>query len=302
MRWVVLCLLAGCYQVPVYRVQRTARVPHAAAPLRTGEPLAGPAELSVGASSIGDVRAPRLVDRDASIEGPEQQYRAELRFRIFRAEIAPIYEYAAGSSMRALDATQAPVDEGDTFGVGGAIRYSIDAGQLASGLSFGLGLEALSWEIPYVEYRTCVEACEGVDTMQILHGREHVGTLGLGFTPTYRHGPIAVFAGAYMRQHPTIVRKGTELYEQDRDKDVDGGNENWLVHAGLEWRLPHVSLLAHIQQNITRDPVWYGPSFGFAIAARLPEFSWPRSTPPAAPGSPGRPDHPLAGDGQAQPW
>lgn len=291
MRWVVLCLLVGCVPAPVYRVQRTARVPHAATPLRTGEPLAGPVELSMGASSIGDVRAPRLVDRDASIEVPEQQYRGELRVRILRAEIAGIYERAASSSMHALDATQAPVDEGDMFGAGGAVRYSIDAGDLTPGLSFGLGLEAMSWEIPYVEYRTCVENCEvnNADPMQVWHGVDHVGSLAVAFTPTYRRGPIAVFAGAYMRQHPTIERKGTELYEYERDKDVAGGNDNWLVHAGLEWRLPYVSLLAHIQQDLTRDPVWYGPSFGFAIAARLPEFSLPRSTPPS-------------GDGQAEPW
>lgn len=288
MRWVTLCLLVGCVPPPVYRVQRTARVPRPAAPLRTGEALAGPVELSFGASSIGDVRSPRLVDDEASLEVADQQYRGEARFRLGRAELAPIFEYAGGNSMRALDRTQAPVGEGSVNGLGGAVRYSIDASE---GFSFGIGLEAMNWEIPYVEYRTCVEYCEenNAPQMQVRHGVENVASWAFSFTPTYRRGPIAIFAGAYMRQHPTIERKGTELFQEERDEDVAVGPNNWLLHAGVEWRLPYVSVLAQVQQTITRDPIWYGPSFGFAIAARLPEFSLPKSTPPT-------------GDGPAQPW
>jgi hypothetical protein len=274
MRWSVLLVVAlvGCVPAPVYRVQRTARVPHPAAPLRTGEPLAGPIELSVGASSVADARRPELVDHDASIEVAREQMRAELRIRLAkRGEITAIYEQANSASMQALDMTQAPVESGAPNGIGLAMRYSIDTGQ--PGLSFGVGVEAMSWEIPYVEYRTCVEFCEENDAplQQMHHGYEGVSTFGLSLTPTYRRGNLALFGGAYTRRHPTIVRKGEELYSTDYDQDVDAGRYNWLVSAGIEYRLPIVSFMATVQQNLTRDPVQYGPSFGLAIAFRVPE-------------------------------
>jgi hypothetical protein len=268
---IAIAAASGCVPPPVYRVQRTARVPHPAAPLRTGEPLAGPIELSVGASSIGDVTSPELVDHQASVEVAREQMRSELRIRLGkRGEVAPIFEQAMAGSMQALDSTQAPVESGAPTGIGIATRYSFETG--APGFSFGVGVEAMSWEIPYVEYRTCVEYCEENHVgNEINHGYESVSTLGLSLTPTYRRGNLALFGGAYTRRHPTIVRKGTEMYAGDYDQDVDGGRYNWLLHAGVEYRLPIVSLMATVQQNLTRDPVQYGPSFGFAIAFRVPD-------------------------------
>ena len=118
-----LAVASGCVPPPVYRVQRTARVPHPAAPLRTGEPLAGPIELSVGASSIGDVMSPELVDEHASVEVAREQMRGEVRIRLGkRGEIAPIFEQAMAGSMQALDSTQAPVESGAPTGIGLATR------------------------------------------------------------------------------------------------------------------------------------------------------------------------------------
>jgi hypothetical protein len=178
------------------------------------------------------------------------------------------------------------VNEGRTVGRGAAVRYSIDAG---SGLSFGLGLEVMSWEIPYVEYRTCVENCAENDApqMQVFRGVENVEGANFAFTPTYRRGAFAMFAGAYTRPQPTIKRKGSEIGSENYDSDVDAGPYNWIVHAGAEYRLPYVSILAQVQQDLTRNPVWFGPSFGLAIATRLPEPK--QHTQPAR-------------DAQAQPW
>jgi hypothetical protein len=301
---------AACVPAPVYRVQRTARVPHPAVPLRTGEPLAGPVELSVGASSIGDVMRPKLVDEQASIEVAREQLRTELRFRIGRGELAPIVEAAVGRTV-ALDETQAPVEQGMPAGVGLAGRYSFATG--APGFSIGLGVEAMSWQIPYVEYRTCIEHCEEnlAPTMQKFHGRESVATFGASLVPTYRVGKLALFAGAYTRRHPTIKRKGTELYETN-DSDVDGGNYNLMVHAGAEYRIPAVSFLATVQQDLTAEPVQYGPSFGFAIAFHIPDSkplprwkSWKNEPAPPAPSTYGPPGA-LANDYDANlpddPW
>jgi len=301
MRFVLALLVAGavgCIPAPVYRVQRTARVPHPAAPLRTGEPLAGPIELSVGASTIGDVTKPELVDKHASIEVAREQMRAELRIRLGeRGEIAAIYESAMGETV-ALDPTQAPVEDGMPNGWGLGFRRSIDTG--APGLSVGVGLEAMVIQIPYVEHRTCIEWCDenSVPTYEMQSGYESVSTFGVSVIPTYRTGNLAVFAGAYTRRHPTIKRKGEELYadSSDVDRDVDGGNYNLMLNAGLEYRLPVVSVLATMQQDLTADPVQYGPSFGLAIAFRVPDTKPrhidPEPTPvPAAPtyGPPGDP-------------
>jgi hypothetical protein len=266
--------LVACVPPPVYKVQRTARVPHPAVPMRTGEPLDGPIELSVGMNSFGDTKQPELMDSQASVEVPNKQMRSELRIRLgregARGELAPIFEQALASGMKPVDPTQAPVREGSPTGVGIAFRYSIPTG--VDGLSIGTGIEAMSWEIPYVEYRTCVAYCaeNNAPQMQINHGSEGVGTLGFALTPTYRSGPVAMFAGAYTRRQPTIVRKGTEEFAMDYDQDVSAGNYNMVVHAGIEYRLPAVSFLATVQQDLTADPVLYGPTFGLAIALRVP--------------------------------
>jgi hypothetical protein len=307
--------LVACVPAPVYRVQRTARVPHPAVPLRTGEPLAGPVELSVGASSIGDVLRPKLVDEQASIEVAREQIRTELRFRLGkRGELAPIVEAAVGRTV-ALDDTQAPVEDGMPAGFGLAARYSFATG--APGFSIGLGLETMSWQIPYVEYRTCVEYCEenNAPTMQKLHGREGVYSFAVSLVPTYRVGRLALFAGGYTRRHPTIKRKGTELYEMSYERDVHGGNYNLMVHAGAEYRLTAVSFLATVHQDLTAEPVQYGPSFGFAIAFRVPDdkplprwSSWknePARPAPPAPttyGPPGAPANHYDANLPDDPW
>jgi hypothetical protein len=314
MRSVLVIAIAGlaglgaCIPAPVYRVQRTARVPHPAMPLRTGEPLAGPIELSVGASSIGDVTRPELVDDHASIEVAREQMRAELRVRLGkRGEIAPIFETALGK-MVALDSTQAPVDQGMPTGFGLAGRYSFPTG--APGFAVGFGLEAMSWQIPYVEYRTCVEHCEenNAPLMQKNYGYEGVGTLGVQLVPTYRTGNIALFAGGYMRRHPTIKRKGSELYINNSEQDVDGGPYNIMVNAGIEYRLPVVSIMATVQQNLTQEPVAYGPSFGLAIAFRVPTTRHltgrvePPPPPPSAYGPPGAPANDYDANLPDDPW
>lgn len=267
--------LVACVPPPVYRVQRTARVPHPAVPLRTGEPLDGPIELSVGMNSVGDAVEPELKDTQAAIEVPSQQMRGEVRARLgregARGELAAIYEQSLEGSMHALDPTQAPVSEGQPTGLGLATRYSFATG--VSGFSIGTGIEVMTWSIPYVEYRTCVAYCEenAAPEMQTSHGTENVGTFGFALTPTYRTGNLAIYAGAYTRRHPTIERKGTEQYvDTGYDEDVAGGTYNWMVHAGVEYRLPVISFLATVQQDLTAAPVQYGPTFGFAIALRAP--------------------------------
>lgn len=269
MRGLVLLLVVGavgCIPAPVYRVQRSARVPRPAVPLRTGEPLQGPIELSIG-STVGTTA--RLADEAAALEVPQHQMRAELRIKLRRGEITPFFEHAFESSFDALDPAQAPVREGAPQGGGLATRYSWETG--VEGLSVGTGVEVMWWSLPYVEYRTCVEYCEenGVYGTSMHTGTESTGTWAFSLTPTYRDGRFAVFGGVYSRRHPTIRRKGTEI-GGEYDQDISGGNYNVMFHGGVEMRASVFSLMFNMQQNITTETVQYGPSFGLALAIHAP--------------------------------
>jgi hypothetical protein len=283
---VFLALTTGCVQYPVYRVNRTARVPRPAVPLRSGEPLQGPIELSFGASSVGEVRDPKVATPSSSVEVPSTQVRGELRFRVGkRGEFAVMHEQAIATTMRAVDPTQAPVDHGTAWSLGAAVRYAIEIPN-APGFYIGTGLELMQWTIPYVEYRTCIENCDGVPKTSMNEGDVQTYTPGFSLTPTYRTGPVALFAGVYGRRHPTIVRKSTEYdYNyMDTEQDVDGGPMNWVVHAGAEYHAANFAFFATIQQDLTRDPVSYGPSLAVGMSAHLPELnSAPASPSPPSP-------------------
>jgi len=271
----VVLIFAGCIPPPpVYRVQRSARVPRPTAPLRTGEPLGGFVEASFGATSLAETRDPRLAADDAAVEVPSQQVRGELRFRLGRrAELALFEENAIDDSLHAVEPTQAPVEEGTPWGIGAAMRYSFTIPR-APALSIGTGLELMHWSIPYVEYRTCIENCDGVPTMQVLRGTSGLPAFGFTLTPTYRVGPVALFASVAARPHPTIVRKGTELYPEDTEEsesDVGMGALNWIVQGGAEYRYMNLSLLAAVQYVVTRDPVSYAPSLALSLSLFLPD-------------------------------
>ena len=75
----------------------------------------------------------------------------------------------------------------------------------------------------------------------------------------------------YGAPHPTVKRKGTELSAIDYDSELARDHYNFIVHAGAEYRFGQFSVLAHVQGDLSRAPVWYGPSFGFALAVHLPE-------------------------------
>ena len=274
-RWIVVlgfacfvAVLAGCLPVPTYQVQRSVRVPHAAVPLRTGQPLPGQVEVTVGMSSVGDPVKARRGNDAASVEVPERQGRGEFRVRVGRyGELAAVTERAFESSSRRLDPTQAPVGPGSPNAFGFAARRAIP---ITGDRRWWLGLDAelLAWTLPYVEYRTCVENCDGATLTTVDHDSTSVVTLGLGITPSYREGPLAVFGGVFVRNHPTIVRKGVEYYEGT--EDVERGPLNALVHFGVAYKLGQtLSALAIVSQNLMADPVRYGPTLGMAMSASL---------------------------------
>ena len=210
--------------------------------------MQGPVEVSGGASSILDTRSPRLHDPSARVEVPSQQLRGELRLRLRRdGQLAFIYEQAIAGSYRALDPTQAPVHVGTARSSGVAFRYSV---HLDERFTIGLGLEALLWSLPYAEY-----------THEVDRDRAAVGMLAYSLVPAYRAGRWTFYAGLYAAPHPTVRLDAP---------GVQRGDYNLIVHAGVELSVRQLSVLAQIQRDLSVDPVSYGPSFGLAIAGRLP--------------------------------
>lgn len=264
---VVLFGLVGCVP-PGYRVQRAVRAPHATTPLHTGQPLAGVMELTAGATSAANAAAPRRGSAEHAVEIPDQQVRGELRVRVAqRGEVALIHERGIGATARAMDETQAPVEDGDPHGTGAAVRVSAVANEQ---WSIGFELELLHWSLPYVEYRTCVENCGGTSYTMVEHGIANVGTLGLGLTPSYKQGKWTLFGGAFARNHPTVQRKGMEYGYIDAEDEVDRGPLNVLLHAGAAYQLHRqITAILKVDQNLTTVPVQYGPTIAFALSAAL---------------------------------
>jgi hypothetical protein len=263
---IVLAIVPACLPVPIYKVQRAARVPHPAAPLRSGAPLDAPIEASFGTSSAFDLRAPRLVNHDAAVETPAVQVRGELRIRLGTfGEIHVGTEHALDASP--IDRTQAPVTGGhDAWSYNLGLRYAVP---LSDELFIGLGIESVTWVLPYVEYRSCVMNCDGVPLQEQDEGTDSLWSVAADITPTYRTGNLTLFGGLHIAPNPTIQRKGSELGALDYDSDLALGPTSFVIHAGAEYKLGPISLLAQIQDDLTGDPVSYGPSFGFAIAGRL---------------------------------
>jgi hypothetical protein len=266
---VPLACLAGCLNPPVYQVQRSVRAPRATVPLRTGQPLAGPVELTVGASNAANLSRPKLGDENAAVEVPTYQGRGELRVRLAKnGELALIHERGVGDSAIKLDSTQAPIGEGSPHGTGFAVRYAAPTEHLV----IGIEMELMAWSLPYVEYRTCVENCEfhpQSQQMMIDRGTATKPTFGFGLTPSYQHGNLTLFGGAFARNHPTIERKGTEI-SSFNDEDVSQGPLNLLLHAGAAYRFGGwLTAMLVINQDLIQDPVRYGPGLGFALSAAL---------------------------------
>ena len=267
-----LACLAGCSTLPppppVYQVQRSVRVPRATVPLRTGQPLAGPVEVTLGASHAATVSKPKLGDTSSAIEIPKYQGRGELRIRMAQnGELALIHERGVGDSTIKLDSTQAPVNGGTPHGTGFAMRYAARGEHLVVGLE----MELLAWSLPHVEYRTCVENCGlSSNATTIEAGTATKPSVGFGITPSYQRGNLTLFGGAFARNHPTIERKGTEINGQKDDGGVSGGPMNVLLHAGAAYRFGGwLTAMVVINQDLIQDPVHYGPGLGFALSAAL---------------------------------
>lgn len=249
-RLLPILLVMGACSTPRY----VARVPHMAVPMSSGQPMSTQFELTGGASAVKDLRKPTTEDPELSMEVPSTQLHASARFRISETTYAGmIYEQGLSAGSHKLNTSGGAVGARDVLGTG-----LFFGGSLPMAPQFNLGLhgEIIRWSLPYVEL---------VNGSVTESGREGVSTLGFAVTPSYRSGPTTVFGTAFVRNHP-MSTIGIDL----DDGGVTAGPPNFTIAAGVEYALsPIVSATAIINQDLSRDPVSYGPSLQLAVTGKL---------------------------------
>lgn len=231
-----------------------ARVPHMAVPMSSGQPMSTPFEVTGGASAVTDLRKPTAGAPEHAMEVARTQLHASLRFRTSANSYGGlIYEQGLSAGSHKLNTDGASVGARDVIGTG-----LFFGGSLPMGPQFNLGLhgEAIRWSLPYI-YLT--------DGAVLDSGRESVSTVGFAVTPSYRSGPTTVFGTGFVRNHP-MSSAGLDL----ADDGISGGPLNFTIAAGVEYSLsPTVSATAIVNQDLSRDPVRYGPSLQLAVTGKL---------------------------------
>lgn len=286
MRLLVLVpLLAGC---STYAQHRAALVPHAT-PLPTdGQPLAAPAEISIGADNLVDLAAPHLGNPDAGVVVPKQQLRGQALFRVApNLSIGAVYEQGIRQNATRVSSTVPPIDEGTLAGPGVQMAYSLPTG--TPGFRVGFATEIVFWNIPWVEYTSCIDNCFGGPYTYSQRDSTVIPTAAFAIVPSYRTGALTLFGGLTARNHPTITEKVITTIP-DSNGDVDSGPYNLTAHAGVAVELGGgVRASVFVHQTLTSDPVAYGPGLGMLLSIPLGHDAPPPPAPAPAPhyGPPG---------------
>jgi len=304
---VLVPLIAGC---SVYAQHRAALVPHATGLPTDGQPMSSIAEVSVGADNLVDLIAPTKGDQTQGDVVPKEQLRGQAMFRIGRNfALGGVYEHAIAQNATVLSPSEPAIKDATLAGPGVQAMYSIETGE--PGFRVGLATEIVFWNIPWVEYTSCIQNCVVPGYTYSDRGASVVPTLAFAIVPSYRTGPLTYFGGFTARNQPTITEK-TITTVPDSDGDVQGGPFNITAHAGVAVELGagvRASLMVH--QTITRDPIAYGPGVGLMISLPLgrdqpriaqpppPPATGPRPViqyvpPPAPPAPPPAPPPPAA--------
>jgi hypothetical protein len=305
MRIALLCLLlaSACGE---RNYNRAALVPRATPRMTSGQPLEGRGQLSVGASSVAHLGDPEVGDNaNAGVEIPGTQLFGALKGRIGKhATFGVLYENGLDQGAKKLNKSQPDVDGGNVQGYGLSLDIAIPADEK---WTFGIGLDAMLWNVPYTSY----EVFNGTLTIRD-EGSDTVETFAASITPSYKlDKDLALFGGITVRQHPTIDQKGMDIGTVLDDVEVESGPANYIVSAGVEGALldGSVLLMAVAYYDLSRDPAKYGPGMGVMVS--LP-FGRRAKTPPPqqpAPGmiytpmypAPGQPQ-PYPAPGQPQPY
>jgi hypothetical protein len=273
-------LLVAC---GTYNYNRAALVPRATPRMTSGQPLSAAGQLDVGASSVASLGKPEAGDSNAGIEVPSTQLHGGLKLRVGEtAAVGVIYENGLAQNAEKLNSSQPDVKGGGVQGYGLSLDISIPTGN--PNFRVGLGVDAIMWSVPYVEYFSCAagESCFPFSIQT--EGRDNVGQLALSLTPSFKVSEdLSLFGGLTVRQHPTIDQKGMEQEPLFSEPEVESGPANVLISSGAELSLANGGLLASgvIYWNASQNPAKYKGGFGLMLSVPLGKRGPPvKSQPP----------------------
>ena len=278
-----LCLL--CLGCGTYNYNRAALVPRATPRMTSGQPLSGRAQLAVGASSVANLGKPTVGDPDAGIEIPGTQLHGDLRAAIGESvSIGVLYEHGLDQGATSLKSTQPPVEGGNVAGYGLSLDVSVKTGDPK--FRVGLGVDAIVWSVPYVEYFTCAAGEDCFPYSIQTSGRDLVTTFAASLTPSYRASDdVTIFGGLTARQHPTLEQKGMGMGPLS-DTEVESGPLNLVVSGGAEFSIADGAVLLSgvAYWDVSRTPAKYKPGLGILLSIPIGKRAPASAQPPPPPG------------------
>ncbi|HOX45208.1 MAG TPA: hypothetical protein PK668_16555 [Myxococcota bacterium] len=265
----------GCGVPPVYRVERAALVPPPAPPLWSGRTQ--PIGFGAGNSSVVWKDPPR---RDAGSRSGLYvsgiQFDGNLHFDLGPSgRLALWVPLSYGLSERAFAAAPCLVDTPSggvtTAGVGVAYTQIFDEHWY-----LGMSLETMLFFVPSHVHTTCVANCDPflpAETDE--EDTSVVPVLRLGLAGGVELWVFRIFAGFYLRNHPTNVQvTHTVTYVPSaEDGDVEFGPLYAVLGLGVEAEIgPYVSVLAQLFEPLPlyEHDVIYGPIVGALIDVHAP--------------------------------
>ena len=269
-------------------VRRAALVPHQQPLARSGQSMGSNRhEVNLGSSTLATFDEPAVVEgENAGIVLPRWHFNGGWRFQPrpdFDLGLVIDWGLEAGSKPLADD--QPDPDNGDVRGGGFSLGYSFATD---SPLRIGVGLDLLVYSIPYIEYETCIDVICPQPFTTVDRDRDLIPVMSLGVVPSYRFGRfLSVFAGATLRNHPTIRKSDIEDDIFD-DEDVESGPGNVVASGGAELELANgMRAMVYVYQPIYMDPVEYGPTIGLSVTIPLARAAAPPvgTAPGSAPGA-----------------
>lgn len=283
--WIVLgsLSLAAC----TTSVRRAALVPHQQPLIRSGQSMGDNRhELAVGSSTVATWDDPEVVDgANAGIAVPRWHFNGAYRLQPRpNFDLGLIMDWGLDKGSRSLSDDQPDPDNGDVQGFGVSLGYSL---QTDGPLSIGFASDLIVYSIPWVEYETCIDPICVLPFSTVEEDRDLIAVLSLGIIPSYRIGRhVSVFAGANLRNHPTIQKSDIEIGPDFEDDEVESGPGNIVASGGAELELANgLRAMLYVYQPIYMDPVRYGPTVGVSLTIPLARTAAPPAAPP--PGAPG---------------
>lgn len=256
----LLLALAGCSG---HAVRRSALVPAIAPPLNTGQAandrLVG---LSLGNSTFLRESSPIALSGstpDAGLYIPRSQWGLQALFTVTDGlRLGPKLEIGMRQGADPIaEGIPAPPDD-PTVAFGPVLEYSIPVAPPV--FRIGLGLELLWTFCPYALFTGC-PSCKRVDS-----GTDSTLVVNLSLVPSFRLGPVTLFAGVGARNQPTNTLDDRVYTESFFSDNVTFGKLYVLVYGGIQLHLRVLELTLEVYYPTTREPVSYG---GPALSAWL---------------------------------